>query len=485
METTTAAILEPLELRFSDLLLLSSTAPPHSSPLAPAELSRLQSLSAAVMHALGPSGPGLLTVTGVPRAPGLRGALLPFARKLALLGRKDLARVLKEHGLGSDVPIKNLDRNVSSFALQLKYTEGLVSDSSSNLTSTEENSHAEGNPVVSFANFDAMEFKNLGHTFKELGLCMMELGLRLAQICDKATDCKELEESIMDGSAKGRLIHYHSMLDNIIMKEANRRRKGSKKRDGRSNFVPSPSNERLTSEELVTKSGRETLPEQTSFTQYYPRNRDFTGRMSKTALSNLWQQWHYDYGIFTVLTSPSFMFSCQAEGCSHISCCQECSSPDGHTYLQLLDIKKNKIYVVKTPPDSFIIQVGEAADILTRGKLRSTLHSVSRPFDTENLSREIFVVFLLPAWSKVLSYSGYPFYDESWDQDKSVVRNDISASYEKEDISFCADSHQLMQEIIAKIPPLSIRYRDGMTFAEFSRETTKQYYSSSGTQSIR
>ncbi|KAJ8485841.1 hypothetical protein OPV22_018326 [Ensete ventricosum] len=65
------------------------------------------------MQDLGSSGPGLLAITEVPEAPDLRWLILPFARKLALLGRKDRARVLKEHGLGSDVPLKNYDRNVS------------------------------------------------------------------------------------------------------------------------------------------------------------------------------------------------------------------------------------------------------------------------------------------------------------------------------------------------------------------------------------
>ncbi|RRT48618.1 hypothetical protein B296_00049715 [Ensete ventricosum] len=99
MEATAAAevaaeILEPLELRFSDLLLLSSAAPSHPPPY-PAELARLESISAAVMQTLGSSGPGLLAITEVPEAPDLRRLILPFSRKLALLGRKDRARVLK------------------------------------------------------------------------------------------------------------------------------------------------------------------------------------------------------------------------------------------------------------------------------------------------------------------------------------------------------------------------------------------------------
>ncbi|XP_042422683.1 uncharacterized protein LOC122010270 isoform X2 [Zingiber officinale] len=264
------SILEPLEICFSDLQLMSS----HSPQLSPAELSRIESLTAAVMQALGPSGPGLLVITGVPRAPGLRRDLLPLARKIALLGRKDRARVLK------------------------------------------------------------------------------------------------------------------------------------------------------------------------------------------------------------------------AEDCSHISCCQQSSSPDAHAYLQLFDIKKNIIYFVRSPPESFIVQVGEAADILTRGKLCSTLHSVSRPTDIQNLSRETFVVFLQPAWDKVLSSSEFPCLDETSNQVERLARNVSSVPKEENaptrpTISDSEDAPELMQEILEKIPPLSIRYKKEMTFAEFSRETTKQYYSSSGTQSTR
>ena len=47
------------------------------------------------------------------------------------------------------------------------------------------------------------------------------------------------------------------------------------------------------------------------------------------------------------------------------------------------------------------------------------------------------------------------------------------------------DSNNLSQEIKKIVPPLSSRLKEGMTFAEFSRETTKQYYGGSGLQSNR
>lgn len=87
-----AEILEPFELRFADLLFLSCSSPGVSPP---PEAERLESVSDGVMAALGPSGPGLLCVTGVPAVPALCRPLLPLARKLALLDRAERARILK------------------------------------------------------------------------------------------------------------------------------------------------------------------------------------------------------------------------------------------------------------------------------------------------------------------------------------------------------------------------------------------------------
>ena len=62
---------------------------------------------------------------------------------------------------------------------------------------------------------------------------MMELGLQLARVCDKAIGGRELEQSIIDScTAKGCLIHYHSLVDNIFLKETNKRTKGITKKTG-------------------------------------------------------------------------------------------------------------------------------------------------------------------------------------------------------------------------------------------------------------
>lgn len=316
------------------------------------------------------------------------------------------------------MPLKNLDRIVSSFAAQMKYDQEFNVKLKSNEMARE---------------VDDGEFKDLGLAFQELGFCMMELGLCLARVCDKLIGGCELEQSLLQcGTAKGRLIHYHSVTDNVAIKEAAIRKRPC--RGGKVNLT-----------ENVT-----------------------SGDDSKV---DLWQQWHYDYGIFTILTAPMFMLSNGSD-------LQECESPSGHTYLQVFHPEKNRVLMAKASKESFIVQVGESAGVLSKGRLRATLHSVCRQAKLDNLSRETFVVFLQPAWSKTFSLSDYPF-------ERSTSGDQGSGSCNEERRGAEQESNGLTRKIHEIVPPLSSRLRDGMTFAEFSRETTKQYYGGSGLQSNR
>ncbi|KAF8394371.1 hypothetical protein HHK36_020579 [Tetracentron sinense] len=466
-----AEMLELFELNFSDLLVLSSSSPSSrvSSSLSSEEIERLDSISIAVMETLGPSGPGLLAITGVPKASELRKSLLPLARKLALLQNEDRRRILKEHSLGSDVPLKNLDRIVSSFAMQLKYVQDQeLTSSGSSRKGDNSNITKEEHPDADNLNeFHDSEFENLGNIFKELGFCMMELGLFLAQLCDRAIGGEELEQSLLDsGTAKARLIHYHSALDSLVLKEEGRRKRSTK---GPAKYqLPHGSRESEASI-LDVKTPPEGSKLETGGNE---------GRSGRTSLSSLWQQWHYDYGVFTVLTAPMFISPChpltrkEKDGFC-ISCDREHPPPDGHTYLQIFDPNKNIVSLVRSPPESVIVQVGESADILSKGKLRSTLHSVCKPEQLENLSRETFVVFLQPSWSKKFSIPEYL-------RESMVLNGQCSWAYNEESHLAERELHKVSQEIHKIVPPLSSRLKDGMTFADFSRETTRQYYGGSG-----
>ncbi|KAF6152838.1 hypothetical protein GIB67_025856, partial [Kingdonia uniflora] len=121
-----------------------------------------------------------------------------------------------ENSLGSDVSLKNPDGIVSSFAMQLKYVEDPSLDFS--FSGSSQNSEVMPEDLDDFPDNG---FKNLKNTFKDLGICMMELGLRLAQVCDRAIGGKELEQSILDScTEKERLLHYHSSLDNLFLKDS-------------------------------------------------------------------------------------------------------------------------------------------------------------------------------------------------------------------------------------------------------------------------
>lgn len=299
----------------------------------------------------------------------------------------------------------------------MKYLEESILDKPQEISISSDLENVAHN--FSVLEFNEDEFNHLGDIFKNLGRCMMELGICLARVCDNAMQTTELEKSIINsGSAKGRLIHYHSKLDGLIL------------------------------EEVSKKVGPQFWSQKSLVFKDICKD--------KSMVSDLWQQWHYDYGIFTVLTSPLFLSSI-VEGECLVS--KESQPPMGHSCLQLFDTRNKRVVSVKCRPESFIIQVGEAADVLSGGKLRSMLHAVSRQLGMGgDVSRETFVVFLQPSWDKVLHYQGYSLdHDEVQDGDE-------------------------LAEIRRKIPPLSARLRDGMTFAEFSRETTKQYYGGSGTQ---
>lgn len=456
-EDAKAEILRPYELQFSDLLLLSSDEPPLLSS-SDNEIRRLESIASNIMENLGPTGPGLLAITGVPGASTLRTSLLRLAPQLALLNFQDLNRLLKENGLGSDVPLKNLERTVSPFTMQLKYGQGVLSSSEKANKSGVEDYMVTDRLGESWAR----EFKNLRNNFEVLGFLMIELGCRLARVCDRVIGGQDLEQSLFDAcTAKGRLIHYHSGFDNLFLQESSGRRQLTNRRSG----VKSLSNAARGTEKLIRN-------DQTSV--------GGNGTKCDANESNLWQHWHYDYGIFTILTEPMFLLPClpltsEDDFCSVLH--QELPSPSGHSYLQIYHPNKNTVFMVKVSPDSFLVQVGESADILSKGRLRATLHSVGRPGSPKNLSRGNFVVFLHPAWNKTFSLLNHPI--------ECLTSGDQQVNECSEECCTKLESGKLAQEIYKLVPPLSTRLKEGMTFAEFSKETTKQYYGGSGLQSKR
>ncbi|TVU30743.1 hypothetical protein EJB05_22380, partial [Eragrostis curvula] len=465
-KTAATTPLDIAEVPFSDLILLLSPEAPDDD--------RLRRVLAIVSTELGRGGSGLLAIADVPSAGALRRRLLPLARRLALMDHTTRTQLLKKHGLGSDVSLKKLGRSVSSFAKLLRHSGKLQLLES--LNSTESINDGHFHPEMAHTIDESEGYKGdddmetLGELVEELGVYMMELGILVARACDIVIGGGQLEQSIADfGTAKARLIHYHSQFDNIIIKERSTNRKGSANKvlanpchSWSQRSSGSPGSSRVKSENETAAMANIDNGSKDTPTQDHA---------SAISLLNLWQEWHYDYGIFTVLTAPLFLCASVGKECL---IGQECHPPDGHTNLQLCN--RRKLFSVRCSPDSFIVQVGEAADILSRGKLRSTLHAVSRPSSFTDISRETFVVFLQPSWDQTFTHSGYSTDPEDGskdDKEMPIRRNGSEGS--------CHDD-VLMQEILKKIPPLSTRLKEGMTFAEFSRQTTKQYYGGGGIQ---
>ncbi|CAN6239979.1 unnamed protein product [Urochloa humidicola] len=466
-KTVAATVLDIAELSFSDLVLLQS-------PETPADDSRRRRVLDTVATELGRGGSGLLAIAEVPRVGALRRRLLPLSRRLALMDHPTRSQILKKHGLGSDVPLKKLDRSVSSFTKLLRHSGKLALLELVNYTESINNEFVYSEKVHDSDGSEECncddDMVNLGDLVNEVGLYMMELGILIARACDIVIGGGQLEQSITDfGTAKARLIHYHSELDNIIIREnENSTKKHSLKKVAVKPYQLGSQRRSRSLCPCYIKS--EDMTPGVAIKDDNSRDTSVQGQASEISLLNLWQEWHYDFGILTILTAPLFLSASEGEKCLTN---QEYYHPNGHTHLQLCN--GSKIFSVRCSPESFIVQVGEAADILSSGKLKSTLHSVSRPLSLTDISRETFVVFLQPPWDKTLSCSGYCLTKEefSHNNETSIISNGSAAS---------CDEDVCMQEILEKIPPLQSRLREGMTFAEFSRQTTKQYYGGGGIQ---
>jgi hypothetical protein len=331
--------------------------------------------------------------------------------------------------LGTDVSLKDPERLVSSFASQLSFGQ----DNDGKPSCFNDRPHNEGN-----------ELEHLGSIFRQLGKEMIELGLLVARVCDAAIGGASLENAILRAStAKGRLIHYHSLAEKQALQRA---KMGKQKRmQGSMQSQQKRMQGSMQSQQRRTPGLKESHP--------LPSCRD-------SDEEELWQQWHFDYGIFTILTSAMFLRSSQTGASSH-------SCP--HIGLKVLNTSNRKVEYVCAPEDCLLVQVGEAAEILTGGKLRAVAHCVCRPLergDDDDVSRETFVVFLQPSWDTCLVSPSPSEHD-------SMVKRLEADAMEEEGV-FSAIQRQ--------VPSLESRWRNGCTFAEFSRETTKQYYGTNGAQ---
>ncbi|KAL2602950.1 hypothetical protein R1flu_017219 [Riccia fluitans] len=193
--------------------------------------------------------------------------------------------------------------------------------------------------VVSASSEEDMgdEFQ-LGRILKQLGSVMIEVGLLVGHLCDQASPGAEIENAILEsGTAKGRLIHYHSLSESII--------RSLKASCGSAKKAKSKIRKAFAGE--VQKRESE----------------GFSGGGNQG--SEPWQQWHFDYGLLTVLTSPLYLkwkspASLEGIDPNMASCSIAPSSwthgADGdHSGLTIMH--RGAALRVKIPPDCLLVSV--------------------------------------------------------------------------------------------------------------------------------
>jgi len=353
-------------------------------------------------------------------------------------GEKEMTE-LKENGLISDVPKSNTSA-VTSAACQERLLRG---------------SHKSGDPSSVYdEEVDDEKGQGIRDAVHSLSLVLYDVISNVCKSCDNALGLTSSEKSLSSvlarsESAKARMIYYHA-LDN----------------------------------DNVEKVEMENV-----------KNKDLPGEKEDSGLDistiGNWQAWHYDYGLFTALISPQLLED-ESEVEEEERRVEEIDSENinrGGLLVLSRENDKTKIVRIRIPRDSVAIQVGEAASILTGGRLKPCLHCVTRPnslfkqmvINSININgkgndstrirhkhtRQTFVLFAQPPWSQkmqALDDSLVNEIDKGRYEDKKDGRDDDRI---KRDVS-------LLESLL--VPPLSQRFSSGMTFSDFAAKTTKAYY---------
>jgi len=182
-----------------------------------------------------------------------------------------------------------------------------------------------------------------------------------------------------------------------------------------------------------------------------------------------WQPWHYDYGLFTALASPAYESVAARGGVRRGAAPPPC----GAAGLVVRAGGARGDVPVHVPPGCVAVQVGEAAQILSGGRLAAAAHAVIAPpraaggaaaADELLLARAALVVFCLPPWAARLP----------------------AATPAARDAALAAAAAPPPPGV----PPLAARWLggagdDAQTFAAFEKATTAAYFGAGGTQRRR
>ena len=185
-------------------------------------------------------------------------------------------------------------------------------------------------------------------------------------------------------------------------------------------------------------------------------------RGSAPPTSPLWQEWHKDYGLFTAISAPSY-FTCALPP-SQETMMIPALPPLTGVGLHVMRPGTGEMVHVPLPPGCLGVQVGEAAQILSGGKLAAVPHCVKREGGEEGLCRATFVVFCQPPYTAPL----LPLIDDA----RAVL---------------AAEDPMWGDTLKGVLPPLSHRWPGTVKgkvcdFNAFGKATVKQYFGKGGAQ---
>jgi isopenicillin N synthase-like dioxygenase len=158
---------------------------------------------------------------------------------------------------------------------------------------------------------------------------------------------------------------------------------------------------------------------------------------NNTSCEDSWIGWHNDSGFLTCLSGGLFM---QPDGTILPK------SPDETAGLYVVD-RQDRVLQVKLPSDCMGVQIGECTQILTAGAVVATPHCVR---GAPIVARTSLACFIDTPPSYKLS--------------SPMVGSNTATSNDP----LCRSS--------SRVPPLSKRWTDGMTFGQFLAKTFQMYY---------
>lgn len=353
-------------------------------------------------------------------------------------------------------------------------------------------------------------------------------------------------------TAKARLIHYYHDIASVAA-SGSLSKPSSASAAARGIHVGGPAAVPSADTRPCLRSASDPAAPPTSLTP--DANRDDSDDLPELAS---WQGWHFDYGLFTALTGPSYSLErprnggddgdqVDAVGCAGsddvtaaIGAGSDCglvvlrrrpqrlapalpvdttnagfeppiSPPSpattGPTSAHAaapsspLDAAYEPV-VVHIPDDCIAVQIGEAAQILSGGRLAATPHCVRKPtapilrppqpndeegevdsgaarlLDPALISRQTFVVFCQPAWDAIMTPSG----SESADGASMVPAPACTSPQTRSHVRVLSASEGSTSMLSTLLPPLASRWAPGISYSDFSKRTTKAYFGASGVQ---